>query len=281
MTKTLQCLKLSGYFGIAVFDNTQIFTSRKYHQKYGESSYVTLATSRIFIKATIPVDIELIIFPNDLIRVKITYLDQVIPSPHGMLPFETYAILDPSVYFRNDSVEGEDVSTDLTGKRVECYCDFVRMAYGVHRLRKLVPRFKDVGFNFQQSENVRAFEAMELSSCLYQNNLHHDGESSYYYRMYQFQRNTTMIWRGKSSAAELLIPPFSPEDETTNKGAAKVILSLLLFFGILEPTEASDEEGLQQNVQKMRLASDAKDRHLVFVGDGLSQIRAQTFLERN
>ena len=40
---------------------------------------------------------------------------------------------------------------------------------------------------------------------------------------------------GIKKEQKLIIPTVSPEDETTNKGAAKVMLSLLILFGIIEP----------------------------------------------
>ena len=53
MVKTMKTLKLSGRFGVAIFDNTQVFTSQK-HQRYGKSSKSTLATNRLFVETTIP-----------------------------------------------------------------------------------------------------------------------------------------------------------------------------------------------------------------------------------
>ena len=89
------------------------------------------------------------------------------------------------------------------------------------------------------------------------------GDTSFYSKVYKFHRNVAVIWKGKAEAASILVPPFTLEYETTNKGAAKVILSLLLFFGILEGTESSN--GVQHNVQKTRLSQSAKDIYLVKV----------------
>ena len=82
-----------------------------------------------------------------------------------------------------------------------------------------------------------------------------------------------LVWGSKRS--KIIIPPVSPEDETTNKGAAKVVLSLLVFFGILEPI--SQEGATQNNITQLRLKEGYEERHLVVVGDGLSQIRVRTF----
>ena len=84
-----------------------------------------------------------------------------------------------------------------------------------------------------------------------------------------------LVWGSKRS--KIIIPPVSPEDETTNKGAAKVVLSLLVFFGILEPI--SQEGATQNNITQLRLKEGYKGRNLVVVDDGLSQIRVRTFAQ--
>lgn len=69
----------------------------------------------------------------------------------------------------------------------------------------------------------------------------------------------------------------SPHDKTINTGAAKVILSLLLLYGILkinenEPTNADDA-----NLLQLSLAENYKERYLLMVRDGLPQMRAKQF----
>ena len=73
---------------------------------------------------------------------------------------------------------------------------------------------------------------------------------------------------------KLLIPPVSPDNETTNKGAANVIMSLLLMHGVVE---ATSNDGVNGNLKSIRLTDDYKDRYVMLVGDGLSQIRVKTF----
>ena len=43
----------------------------------------------------------------------------------------------------------------------------------------------------------------------------------------------TKLWMGDRKKCALLVPPISKEDEMMNKGAAKMILSLLALFGIM------------------------------------------------
>ena len=88
-----------------------------------------------------------------------------------------------------------------------------------------------------------------------------------------FQHNTTKLWMGNQKKCSSLVPPISKEDETTNRGATKVILSLLALFGIMEGQTYEGEHG---SVRELELAKHFEKRYLVIVGDGLSQMRART-----
>ena len=83
------------------------------------------------------------------------------------------------------------------------------------------------------------------------------------------------MWRGGCSSAELIIRPIRPEDETTKKDATKVVLSLLLMFGIVET--CSEDTDLENDLSKIQLSERDQYRFLILVGDGLSQIRVKSF----
>ena len=53
MVDTIQTLKDSGKFGVAIFDNSQIFQTVKFQRK-SQSSTASLATARCFVKPIIP-----------------------------------------------------------------------------------------------------------------------------------------------------------------------------------------------------------------------------------
>ena len=72
------------------------------------------------------------------------------------------------------------------------------------------------------------------------------------------------------------MPTVSVEYEKMNKVVAKVILSLLAIFGILEVTS---QEGTNGDAKSLKLVDGYKKQHLVIVGNGLSQICARTFNE--
>ena len=63
------------------------------------------------------------------IRVELTYLNQMISSPHGMLPYNTYQSCDPNVLMGQHSIGGKNVLTDMSGKRVTSSCKFAETAY--------------------------------------------------------------------------------------------------------------------------------------------------------
>ena len=101
---------------------------------------------------------------------------------------------------------------------------------------------------------------------------------AFYQKVKHFQYKVTMKWRGAPNEVNVIIPPVSPHDETTNTGAAKIILSLFTIFGNLESTSTTNETaGDIPDVINLRLANDLKDRYLIMVGDGLTQIRARQF----
>ena len=75
-----------------------------------------------------------------------------------------------------------------------------------------------------------------------------NGQPTFYSYAAFFQFRITEIWRGKAKQTSLLMPPISPEDETTNLGTAKVVLSLLVLFRILK---LQSNEGAGGNVRRM------------------------------
>ena len=97
---------------------------------------------------------------------------------------------------------------------------------------------------------------------------------SFYHHIWKQLYKFTNVWPGEVGPVKLLIPPVSPDNETTNKGAANVIMSLLLMHGVIE---ATSNDGVNGNLKSIHLAKDYKDRYVMCVGDGLSHIRAKTF----
>ena len=97
---------------------------------------------------------------------------------------------------------------------------------------------------------------------------------SWYHHLWKLLYKFTDVWRGEVAPAKLLIPPVSLDNETTNKGAANVIISLLLMHGVLE---ATSNQGVNGDLKGIKLADDFQNQYVMLVGDRLLQIRAKTF----
>ena len=65
------------------------------------------------------------------------------------------------------------------------------------------------------------------------------------------------MWRGEPPPAKMLIPAVGPENKTTNKCAANVVMSLLLYHRIVEPVNS---DGANGDVKGMKLAEDYDQR---------------------
>ena len=104
-------------------------------------------------------------------------------------------------------------------------------------------------FTFQHKRNEDTIISFSIPTMLQENRLpNNNGQPTFYSYAAFFQFRITEIWRGKAKQTSLLMPPVSPEDETTNLGTAKVVLSLLVLFRILK---LQSNEGAGGNVRRM------------------------------
>ena len=119
---------------------------------------------------------------------------------------------------------------DVTGKRVNAWYSLATLASQIYRLQRLVKTKDTERFQFQYDDCIETMKRMNVNSKLRKNKI------GFYGKVKLFQHNETIKWRGKVEAAHVIIPPVSPHDETTNIGAAKVILSLLVMshYGWME-----------------------------------------------
>ena len=168
---------LSEYaFGIAIFDNSQMFTKLKY-QRNGQSSSSTIVTSRCFVKPWIPLDLDELIFHATAIEM--TYIQQAIPSPPKLPSFETANHLSPLTYMTPEINNTEAV--DVTGNRVDNYariamlqlfqnCDSLFHAKVCHSssLTQITrKRWKPSGFQHDSKRiNIQSFRKWDGASIL-------------------------------------------------------------------------------------------------------------------
>ena len=90
---------LAGYeFGIAIFNNSQMFMKLKF-QRDGKSSSSTIVTSTSFIKPTIPANLDSIQFQEEA-EMEMAYIQQPVPSAPGMPQFEDITALLPGSFLQ-------------------------------------------------------------------------------------------------------------------------------------------------------------------------------------
>jgi hypothetical protein len=205
MVDTVKTLKDSGNFGVAIFDNSQIFQTVKF-QRNSQSSTASLATARCFVKPIIPSDINMIPFPNQ--HSNITYIDQAIPSVYGMPKYEDINDIKADYFFLTKDNLAFDDTINLSGARVNKYCDLATIAYTTHKLRKLIPRDRHNHFHHQKELNSEAIIAMKISEKLKMNwtmPQYTENNYDFYTYMSQFQNRHTKLWRGNIPKTSLLL----------------------------------------------------------------------------
>ena len=271
-------------FTVGIFDNSQIFSERKF-QRGGRSSHATIVTARMFIKAMMPT------YFGDRFshRPEIKYVGQCIPSPYGMPKFEELAEIDRTVFTDEKWITNHS-SIDASGNRVKTYAEVVFVAHTlarfVHLLPFWLPEFEfsneDHNETLQQLQIVRRLKPLTRKKPILLKTCNaNDNSGGLIRNMVDFQWKCTLTWRnsGHITPASALIPPVNPDDETTNIGAAQNVVSLLLLRGILECTEndAVDDAAINVDVTKVKLAEGYERKWLMLVGDGLTQMRVKTF----
>ena len=221
-------LQVSGDFGVCVFDNSQIIKSLKFQQG-GHSSNVSLVTLQLCLKPMIPNLISLLRWPSE--KVPLTYSKQHIPLPPGMPVYESIEGITPCTF------DGSTVCStmmDITGDQVEAWAELALLAWHIYKFQRLLKAKDNERIEFQFEENIQAMQRLRINLKMQKN-------QPFYQQVKLFQHNETLKWRGTSNEANVIIPPVSPHDETTSTGAAKVILSLLTMFGILDSSNATND----------------------------------------
>jgi len=169
---------------------------------------------------------------------------------------------------------------DITGTRVERYAKMVLVAHKLKMFRRIIPFWCD-RFKFQNNMHYLSMKKLKVIERLKPLNQMGtiDGQSGWMLHVAnRFQPNAVKVWRngGYITEASALLPPVSPYEELTKRGAGQNITSMLLLRGILVPI---DNDGAAGNILKIRLAADYKRKWLMLVGDGLTQIRIKSFVD--
>jgi hypothetical protein len=169
-----------------------------------------------------------------------------------MASFETQA----NSYLQIQHIEDYEsaINVDATGDRVLAYIKLVLLSDALVTQKRLIS-IEPKWLYLEEPATVPANDTLLVAGYL-QPNRSLDG---FYHCATPFQRRSTCKWRHDPPRATVLAPPVSPDNKTTTWGAGKVILSILLLFGLWIPTDSTAIEGN------------------VLVGNGLSQMRLQAF----
>ena len=169
---------------------------------------------------------------------------------------------------------------DPTGLCVDAYAKRFKVSQTIDSFRKLIPHHRreetETGFVFQYNDAVAKMFNSEIPKYLDPNRTKLEGEEYSYYKttMREFPHRATLKWRGETPKASILVQPLSKMDETTNRGAAVVIISQLIMNGILKYVE---NDGTSGNLKYLELEDGWDKRTMMFVGDGLTMARFKTF----
>ena len=148
--------------------------------------------------------------------------------------YEGIDIITPSIF------HGETVCSsqmDLTSDRVNKWASLAMMSLQIYKLQCLVKLKDNERFQFQHDDNIACMKRLCIKSKLPKN------RNGFYSKVKHFQFKETRKWRGQPKEVHVSIPPASPHNETTNSVAAKVILSLLVMFGVLKKMDTGNGSG--------------------------------------
>ena len=270
-SRMISTLKLQKFVE-AAWDNTQNKESLKF-QREGISALMKIYTSMVFTNPTIPDDIDEWDF--GALKALITYVDQNIPSPFGMPPYHEFKVITPKTFLEDHSL-GRFDGVDVSGNTVEQLASNIILARKIYDLHRLFEIDSETPFKYQ---NLDAHKAMALLRIFEQmagcrQSGRYGSRPTFFTQCYQYQLRETTMWRPNVPALEAIVPPLLPFDETTNVGAAKVIISMLRMAGILE---CDHEDG--NDISKLKLAPDWNERTFMLTGDGLSQVRARSLVD--
>ena len=262
---------------VATLDNNQKGHPHKY-QRFGSSNKFVKVTARYF-RQFCPHNNNY----NEITKqCKITYVNQSIPSPDGILPFENIYNNEVCSYtVMKDAILSDTIRTnrivpkiDFSGKRVESYaklvdiCDEIQNGVrsfltGYHRSSKEYKYWKNMPPEYCTIERdsivllMNSLKTTSIAKCC------------------SFQKDTVLTWNPASKeATKLIIPPVSLRDEIKTDGFGMAVIELLCLVGILH------EEKVSTTYTKWELDRDWDKRRMFLCIDGLSLDRHRHFQKK-
>ena len=211
-------------------------------------------------------------------KVKITYVQQPIPSPLGMLQYDT--IFDtkdrlPLIFlniFENTQtlpVYSQDV--DFTGYSCKRYSDVIKVVDTLNTMKKCLTGYVITTSEFKfPALHPDKFKS-ELRNTITKK-VHHV-RNTLLSKSQKFQQINTEMWNPASKkVTKFIVPPVVPYDEISTRGMGMSLIHLLELVGIVNRTETGENHCL------WGLSDDWEERHMILALDGLSIDRFRSFL---
>ena len=165
----------------------------------------------------------------------------------------------------SDGLSSFNQLMDITGRRVNSYYNVKCILGYCRRLKRIVPYSADKPFPYSvkhHHSSLVTFSVCEKLKPNWQRSIPSDTANvhcSWYHHVLKSLYTHTKVWRGEPSPVKMLNHTVSPENKMTNKGAANVVMFLLLYHRIVKPVNS---DGANGDVKGMRLADDYDQRML-------------------
>ena len=180
-------------------------------------------------------------------KVKITYVQQPIPSPLGMLQYDT--IFDtkdrlPLIFlkiFENTQtlpVYSQDV--DFTGYSCKRYSDVIKVVDTLNTMKKCLTGYVITTSEFKfPALHPDKFKS-ELRNTITKK-VHHV-RNTLLSKSQKFQQINTEMWNPASKkVTKFIVPPVVPYDEISTRGMGMSLIHLLELVGIVNRTETGEK----------------------------------------
>ena len=262
---------------IATLDNNQKGHPKKF-QRFGSSNKFVKVTARYFRQYSPYITDK----EDTNEKVSITYVQQSIPSPDPMAPFEfVFHNETPDYSMITNAVNGKGLShnvpysnIDFTGKRVDSYARIVDICDEVQfGARSFLTGYNRGTQDYKYWDNMpsRYLHQLRNDIVLQMNRL----KTGTITKCSMFQKHVTLLWNPTSTEpTKLLIPPVSLRDEIKTDGFGMAVIELLCLVGILH------EEKISDTYTKWELDCNWEDRRMFLCINGLSLDRHRHFQKK-
>ena len=254
---------------VGAIDNNQKGHNRTF-QRGGSSNKFVKVTARFLRQA---VNCKTINFEE---HPRLSFVNQDIPSPQDMPPFELFDIFTLDSYLTPlthlSSVEYNKI--DISGKRTSRYFEIVNIVLTCKKIRKYL-----TGYNKSTDTFKMWVHAHDDFTSEYRNKVvlkMHSIKNNFLHNITSFQRNVVHAWNPSTlTSSKCFIPPVSTRDEIRTDGFGMAVIEILVYAGILVKT--TDDRTKQLS---WCLSTSWKRKNLFLCLDGLSLERHKSFQKR-